>query len=65
MNNPPKIERLSAAIATLERRADYLDDRIVALGGGMNEPKSLAFDRAELRAITAALTLMKWRRDFA
>jgi hypothetical protein len=56
----PVIEHVSGKIATLERRAQHLGERLN--GGRQGSAASAAFDRAELSAIEAAVRALKYHR---
>lgn len=55
----PVIERVSAKIAALERRADYLDRQIAERRGN---DKSLDFAKAEVSALRGAISALRYHR---
>lgn len=54
----PQIDRVSAKIATLERRAEWLETRIAR---GTDE-RARSFDEAEHSALEAAIKALKYHR---
>jgi hypothetical protein len=59
---PLKIERVSAKIATLERRLEWLDERIARYAPDRDTGPRLNYDRAEREALYAAVRALKLLR---
>lgn len=60
-SGPPVIRNVSARIAALERRAEYLENR---LQGGQTRSETAAnFERAELAGVRAGIRALRWHRS--
>lgn len=59
---PFKVERASAKIGTLERRLEWLDERIARFGPQAETGPRLNYDRAERDAIAAAIKALRYHR---
>lgn len=56
-----RIEKIPAAVSTLSRRAEYLDER---LGEDKNDDRHKQFDRRELKALRIAIEAMNLAQLF-
>lgn len=62
MNNPtdiPSLTGVNTKLGTLERRRNYLDAKLRG-GGAYAQSKSSEFDRAEIDAIDAAISALRF-----
>jgi len=60
-NTPPRIERIDARMATLQRRLDHLERRLT--DHNYASAASAEFDRAEIAALTAALVALNFVKE--
>lgn len=58
----PRIERVNAKIGTLERRIEWLRSRLSS-GSEQRNERQAAFDRAEVEALEAACSVLRYHRQ--